>query len=246
MCLLALFFRAVDDAPLIAGANREESYARPGEPPRLLDGPCRAAAGIDPTAGGTWLGVNEFGVLAAVTNRPRASVPAQPRSRGLLVRDLLGCPSAAAAQELATRELSSGRYAGCNIVVADSERAVVLHAAEWLRVQMLPPGLHVLANRDINQESDPRVGYSLWWLGQRNYARADDCVTALKELCASCGGEGPPICLHGQGRGTVSSSILVLPRALARGTYLHAQGSPDRTPYEDYSDLLRQLATPEN
>src|SRR5712691_2028599 len=35
MCLLALFFRAVEDAPLVVGANREEMYARPGEPPRI-------------------------------------------------------------------------------------------------------------------------------------------------------------------------------------------------------------------
>src|SRR4051812_20407227 len=27
MCLLALFFRMVEDAPLVAGANREEAYA---------------------------------------------------------------------------------------------------------------------------------------------------------------------------------------------------------------------------
>ena len=33
MCLLALFYRVVDDAPVVAGANREELYARGGEPP---------------------------------------------------------------------------------------------------------------------------------------------------------------------------------------------------------------------
>ena len=70
MCLLALFFRAVDDAPLVVGANREEVYARPGEPPRILQGASRAVAGVDPAAGGTWLGLNEHGLLAAVTNRP--------------------------------------------------------------------------------------------------------------------------------------------------------------------------------
>src|SRR3954453_5320422 len=62
MCLLALFFRMVEDAPLVAGANREEAYARGGSPPQILDGPCRAVAGLDPLAGGTWFGVNEHGV----------------------------------------------------------------------------------------------------------------------------------------------------------------------------------------
>ena len=53
MCLLALFYRVAEDAPVVAGANREEVYARGGEPPRILEGPVRAVAGIDPTAGGT-------------------------------------------------------------------------------------------------------------------------------------------------------------------------------------------------
>ena len=34
MCLLALFFRVVEDAAVVAGANREEHYQRGGEPPR--------------------------------------------------------------------------------------------------------------------------------------------------------------------------------------------------------------------
>src|SRR5262249_9224945 len=101
MCLLAIFFRIAEDAPLIVGANREEAYARGGEPPQLLDGPCRAVGGRDPVAGGTWLAVNEHGVVIAVTNRPKMQLPAAPRSRGLLARDLLACTTAAAARDLA-------------------------------------------------------------------------------------------------------------------------------------------------
>src|SRR5262249_34708816 len=101
MCLVALLFRSVSDEPLIVGANSEEFYHRGGELPQLLDGPCRIVAGLDPVAKGTWLGVNERGVLVAVTNRPRLQVPARPRSRGLLARDLLACPSAKVAVELA-------------------------------------------------------------------------------------------------------------------------------------------------
>ena len=55
MCLLALFYRVMEDAPIVVGANREEAYARGGEPPRALEGACRAVAGLDPHAGGTWL-----------------------------------------------------------------------------------------------------------------------------------------------------------------------------------------------
>jgi uncharacterized protein with NRDE domain len=243
MCLLALFFRAVPDAPLVVGANREELYARGGEPPRILDGPCRAVAGLDPVAGGTWFGVNERGVVVAVTNRPRSHNPPQPRSRGLLVRELLTYPSARLAEAQATRELASNRYAGCNLLCADHERVVVLQGGEWLRVRPLPPGLHVLANRDVDDEGDPRVGHALWWLAQLDYDRAADCVSALKRLCAQPGGNGaPPMCFRSPDRGTVSSTIVALRPTLARSIYLHAQGPPDRTPYVDCSSLLQELA----
>jgi len=242
MCLIALFFRVVEDAPLVVGANREEYYARGGLPPRLLDGPVRAVAGLDPVAGGTWLGLNEHGVLVAVTNRPKSRPPDRPRSRGLLARDLLGCPSATAAVEQARRALDSGDYAGCNVVCADRESAAVIHAADWLRVRPLPPGIHVLANRDVNDASDVRVRYALDWLERRPYGCSQQAVMALEKLCAKTGGDGPAMCLRLTNRGTVSSSIVAVRSPLASGVYLHAQGPPDVTPYADYSYLLRELS----
>jgi uncharacterized protein with NRDE domain len=242
MCLIALFFRAVEDAPLVVGANREEFYARGGEPPRLLDGPVRAVAGTDPTAGGTWLGLNAHGVLVAVTNRAKSRPPDRPRSRGLLARDLLGCPSATAAVEAAARALDGDDYAGCNVVCADAESAAVIHAGDWLRVRLLPPGIHVLANRDVNDASDPRVMYALDWLERRKYGCSQQAVVALEELCAQRGDGGPAMCLRATNRGTVSSSIVAVRSPLSAGVYLHAQGPPDVTPYADYSHLLRDLS----
>lgn len=243
MCLLALFFRAVDDAPVVVGANRDEFYARGGTPPRLLPGPPKVVvAGLDPVAGGTWLGVNEHGLVVAVTNRPKSQVPALPRSRGLLVRELLACPSAAAAADRATRALDGGGYAGCNLLCVDAERAVVMMAGDWLRVRPLPAGLHVLSNGDVNDEADRRVGHSLRTLGRARYATADDCLDALRRLCSDKGPPDAPMCIHGPGGGTVSGTLLALRKPPAAHTLLHAQGPPDETPYADASDLLWQLA----
>ena len=51
MCLLAVFFRVGEDAPLIVGANREEFYARGGEPPRFSMAPSAPSpASIRPRA----------------------------------------------------------------------------------------------------------------------------------------------------------------------------------------------------
>src|SRR5262249_4824305 len=204
-------------------------------------GRCRFAAGTDPVAGGTWLGVNEHGLLAAITNRPKSQLPARPRSRGQLVRDLLACPGTVAAVALAARELGRDRYAGCNVLIVDHARAYVFHAGDWLRVRPLPPGLHVLTAHDVNDGSDRRLGHSLWWLCQRDPGTSAECVAALKELCAQPGNGDPPICLRGETGGTVSSTIVVLRPGLAASSYWHAQGPPDRTPYADYSHLLAEM-----
>jgi uncharacterized protein with NRDE domain len=243
MCLLALFFRVVEDAPAVLGANREEAYRRGGEAPRLHQGPCRFVAGLDPVAGGAWLGVNEHGVVAAVTNRPKEDKPERPRSRGLLVRDLLGCSTASAASLLAVRELDANRYDGCNILCVDAENATLIHGGDWLRVRPLPPGLHVLTNGDANDDRDPRLSLAAYLLGREGnrYRTSADCVEMLRQVCGRHEPDEPAICLTGAERGTVSSSILALRPSLAKSVYLHAQGPPDRTPYTDYSDLLCQL-----
>ena len=69
-------------------------------------------------------------------------------------------------------------------------------------------------------------------------------MAGLQELCGQTGNGDPPICLRGPEGGTVSSSIVALRQPLRRSTYLHAQGPPDRTPYQDYSRLLAELASP--
>lgn len=242
MCLLALFYRVVDEAAVIAGANREEHYERGGEPPRILEHGGRMAAGVDPRSGGTWFGVNERGLLVALTNRPKTKPPDEPRSRGLLALDLLACHNAGAACGLATKELGKNLYAGCNVLCADSISAYILHAGDWMRVRPLTPGLHVLTSNDVNDASDRRIGHAQWWLLQRTYEKAADCVTALKQLCEQPGNPDPPMCMHGAQGGTVSSSIVALRRHLEQSEYWHAQGPPDSTPYADCSHLLRELA----
>jgi uncharacterized protein with NRDE domain len=243
VCLLALVFRMVEDAPVVIGANREEAYARGGEPPQLLPGRLRAVGGRDPVAGGTWLGVNERGVLAAVTNRPKSQVPSQPRSRGLLTRDLLGCASARDAAELAARELGQDCYAGCNVLCVDSASAYLLHAGDRLEVQPLTPGLHVVTARDVNDLRDPRLAYARAWLSERRPDTALQAVAVLKELCRQQGTEAPPMCLRGPHGGTISSSIIALRIPIERSLYWHAQGPPDVTPYQDNSQLFQELAS---
>jgi uncharacterized protein with NRDE domain len=111
MCLVFLAFQVNDDAPVMLGANREEVRRRPSTPPVccrsgsmhcLLAGADRGPDGTFPEIG-TWLGVNEAGLVVAVTNRRDGELAwaDQVRSRGLLAVELLGVEDPERAARLA-------------------------------------------------------------------------------------------------------------------------------------------------
>jgi uncharacterized protein with NRDE domain len=241
MCLLLFAYGVSRDAVAIIGANREEAYERGGEPPGLHRGERAYIGGIDPRAGGTWLGVNDCGVLAAITNRPDRAVPAQARSRGLLVRDLLDACSSAEAAELASAELTRGHYGGCNIVLLDSKSGHAISASTSVRSQAIQPGLHALSSSDVDDKSDRRISYALWKLRESEMASADHTAGAFRAICSDNSADAPPLCLHGPQGGTVSSSVIIL-RVPVRGSEIwHCQGSPDCKPYVNCSHLFCEL-----
>ena len=84
--------------------NRDEQRTRPAASPPQIHalGARRAVFPLDPQGGGTWIGVNDAGLVVALLNRqPSAVGPDLPkRSRGLIVRQLLhlgSLPAVAAA-----------------------------------------------------------------------------------------------------------------------------------------------------
>jgi uncharacterized protein with NRDE domain len=105
MCTLAILRRPDHDWPVIIGANRDEMIDRPADPPdRHWPDRAEVVAGRDRLAGGSWLGLNDWGVAAAVLNRHGSLGPAAgQRSRGELVLEALDHADAvAAARALAT------------------------------------------------------------------------------------------------------------------------------------------------
>ena len=106
---------------------------------KIQSGTPRVVCGVDRQAGGTWLGVNQYGLFCAVANRPKQIVPAEPRSRGLLCRDLLELRTAKEAAARAAKELATGAYAGANYVCADARYAAVVHGGNRIEVVELRP-----------------------------------------------------------------------------------------------------------
>ena len=119
MCLVFLAFQMNDADPVLLGANREESRSRPSTSPvcsrinsvpTLLAGADQGPDGSFPEVG-TWLGVNETGLVVAVTNRRDGALAwaDQIRSRGLLAVSLLAFDDPAAALRRASSCARPGR-----------------------------------------------------------------------------------------------------------------------------------------
>ncbi|MGQ3327760.1 MULTISPECIES: NRDE family protein [Halorubrum] len=157
MCTLTLAWRTFGDAPIALAANRDEALDRPSEPPTLRgdgefdgdsdgSGDARYVAPRDADAGGTWIGLAESGVVAAVTNRWLDADRERDRSRGLLVRDCLTADSAEAAVRAVERDLETRSYDGFNLVLADEIAAFLLSYDGGLAITRLDPGVHVVGN----------------------------------------------------------------------------------------------------
>jgi len=243
MCLIALSFAARPDQPLLLAANREEAFHRPALAPHFQPGAPRVICGIDQTAGGTWLGVNQHGLLVAVTNRPKRLVPLAPRSRGLVCRELLSAQSAAEAHRRGIEILERDACAGCNFLCVDASQGWVIHAGDVLESIALSPGLHLLSNGDLNDPHDDQLNRVRDAWREELASEATEFVAWGEQVCSLGPGPAgePPIVLRKEGRGTVSSSIVAVTPTASDALYRHASGPPDLTPYLDFSPVLREV-----
>jgi len=249
MCILAIQYQIVENAPILVAHNREEAFDRPTQPPKIQSGKPRAICGIDRRAGGTWLGVNQHGLFVVAANRDKVNRPAEPRSRGLLCRELLGMTKAREAVRYAVQKLNGGSYDGVNYVCADAKYGAVVYGRDWVEVVELTPGLHLLTNGDLDNHRDPRQEFIR---RQLTLQKIDSSVTFLAMASRAfarkpdaAGRRG--VVLTGGDRGTVSSTLLSLSTRIQNAIYQYAPGPPSDTPYDDYSALLRQvLSTDKN
>jgi uncharacterized protein with NRDE domain len=243
MCLLAIQYQLVPEAPILVAANREERYDRPSQPPSIQSGKPRALCGLDQQAGGTWLGVNQHGMFVAACNRRKWHVPEQPLSRGVLCRELLRANSARQAVDTALEELSSGNYNGVNYVVADSESGWVVHGGDQTDVVELAEGLSIIANRDVNDPLDERVALARRLLTLQTLdSPVKFLAVASKVFARPPSPEGrPTIIVRGADAGTVSSTLFSLGKKPRDAIYQFAPAAPDRAKYEDYSPFLRDI-----
>src|SRR3954466_12771332 len=167
MCTLVILRRPAHRWPVLIGANRDEMIDRPWEPPgrhwpdrpEVLAGVDRPGGGGGARGGGWGLGVNEWGVAAAVLNRHGSLGPAPgQRSRGELVLEALDHADAVAAAE-ALSHLDPTAYRTFNLIVADDRDAFWLRQAGGARIELHPikEGLSMIAAGDLDDVGTRRL-----------------------------------------------------------------------------------------
>ncbi len=220
---------------VLLAANRDERLDRAWDPPGAWwpDRP-DMVAGRDRTAGGTWMGMNRSGVVAAVLNRPGTLGPAAgKRSRGELPLQALEHPTAAQAAA-AIAGLDARQWRGFNMVLADRAGAIFIRGVGHGQpaAQVLPQGVSMVTAHDPNDLDSPRTARHLPRFEAVEPARPDERALWLPILSDRGGSVAEQINVEPRdGFGTVCSSIVSLPLA-GRPIWTFAAGPPDRTGFE--------------
>ena len=241
---MALYFNVFDEMPLLLAANRDEHFDRPSAPPAELSGVPRIVAGRDLRVGGTWLGVNDHGLVAGILNRRQNEKgnndPSQTvlRSRGLLCMDMLRLESVADGFEFIAAH--DAVYNPFTLVFADRQSAAVGYNnhENAIIAKRLEPGLHVFssaAELDLNSAKADRAHPRFAQLKERMPAGAvnsQDWLAALRLVLADHslrnGSQDPgdAICVHRETTGTVSSSVVALTALRSRFDSYFCPGPP--------------------
>ncbi|MBL8670926.1 MAG: NRDE family protein [Alphaproteobacteria bacterium] len=254
MCTVIVLRRPGHDWPLILGGNRDEMIGRPWRPPgrHWPDRPS-VVAGLDEQAGGSWLGLNDDGVVAVILNREGSLGPAAgKRSRGELVLDALDHADARDAVA-ALADLDPAAYRSFNMVVADNRDAYWLrHVGERAekggRVEVLPipPGASMITAHDRNDVGAPRIRVHLPRLqaaappepdtagGPGSWASWEALLASRLHDAADSQGRSAMCIDTGGPFGTVSSALVALPTKEKpdwKPSFLFAAGKPGEAPY---------------
>jgi uncharacterized protein with NRDE domain len=239
VCTLILAWQVFPDAPVTVAANRDEADGRPSSPPAVRDGPVRYVAPRDEQAGGTWMGYNESGLFVGITNRWTELIGGG-RSRGLLVQDALGHETAEDAARFVEREVETGGYNPFHLVVADATAAIIISWDGRLTVRNFDPGVHAVVN--VGWDGNYFVPEQRPDVGVQQAEDTDRVRAALRpepgesarewadRAGAVLGDSEFGRCIHGDGFGTQSSSLLRLGSEGA--VFEYADGKPCETAYE--------------
>lgn len=202
---------------------------------------------MDAAAGGSWFGINDHGVIAAVMNRSRSLGPAVgKRTRGELVLEALDHAEASAAAR-ALADIDAQAYRPFNLFIGDPVSAFWLRhrgggGDERVDVLEVPPGVHMLTVAELDDVHTTRIRL---YLPRFRSAPAPEpgagnwsAWQALLSERAHSDLGGPHAATNLEmpnGFGTICSQLVAIPRYPSREqrpVFLFAGGPPDKARFQ--------------
>lgn len=263
MCTLIAIKNQREDFPLVVAANRDEMLARPATAPRVVhpEAP-RVIAGLDEQSGGTWMGANDAGLFAAITNqRQEDGQDPTLESRGAIVMDALRRTSVEGIEAMLS-ELDGRRFNGFNLLFGDPRELRIAYGRRdraTVVIERLGDGVHVVVNDRLGSERFPKVDRARALVEPHVAAPWDELRARLEDALGDHevppldAVEAPPpgsifthemvravqaLCIHTPAYGTRSSQVLALSDG-GVAQYLYGEGPACESTLVDVGDLLK-------
>jgi uncharacterized protein with NRDE domain len=149
MCILFVAVNQHKDYPLIIAANRDEFFSRKTAKSHFWSEHPHVLAGRDIQAGGSWMGINQQGYLASLTNiRAPHTIKNDVSSRGELVSQFLQNPSKIKLYQQ-TLAATKEQYNGYNLLFGKWNELAVYNNHNN-KLDYLSNGFYGLSNADLN------------------------------------------------------------------------------------------------
>ena len=235
MCTVLVAHGCLSDGAAVVVANRDEDVNRPSGPPETIGGSvAMVIAGRDLLAGGTWLGVNQHGLMVGITNGPRLGRHRpELRSRGHVTMEALRSVDGDSCQQWMAG-LDPKQYNPFNLIAIDPARAwVAISDGRRLSFEPLKAGFHSLSVFGLDAVPGA-LGQRL--AGALEQGARPSCAQTLEQFVQiskwhkpGTGPVGAPnvigFCHHGAVHATVCSSRLVFDGS-GVATFEHLLGRP--------------------
>jgi len=223
-------------------------------PPGIKEvGSRRVLCPQDRRHGGTWIGVNDRGLAASVTNFHGSGDP-DALSRGLVCLDALGASEPYEAVERVEETLARAESRPFQMLLANDRDACYLQYREGRLDQRVVHEGTVVLSSELPPERMQVLGLEKWAsLASERRGDIDSDIDHLVVAMATGSGRDRetgkefPICKRQGPWQTVSGTILAVPDRLRLASdpsalrISYAAGNPAETPFRDYSGLATWL-----
>lgn len=267
MCTIIVLKNVHPEYPLVIAANRDEYLARRTSNAMLLLKTPRAVGGRDEKSGGTWMGANEYGIFAGITNqRTFSSADSTKLSRGDIPIEILRMRMIENAREY-VEKIDPSKYNPFNLIFGNKSETWVAYGhpgVTKLVLEPVPDGISILPNDVLNSPAFSKVIRVQDLLGS---ALDVPFPVLLKKLQQVLGNHDMPsfenvpmppnnniltrsvaqqldaICIHTPAYGTRSASVIALDKE-GVAEYRFANGPVCRTEFVDVRSLLDSASEP--